>query len=127
RYDLGDLGQWLDGGCACGLAAPRFRLTGRHGALLRVGTIFVNPAALTEKIGLPMQWLVDNADNGGDRIQLLADGDPWAIRGRLLEEPMLNEVVGGGLLQLDVAATPAAEFRRHPHSGKTPLVLDLRR
>ncbi|MBT2866008.1 long-chain-fatty-acyl-CoA reductase [Chromobacterium violaceum] len=127
RYDLGDLGQWLDGGCACGLAAPRFRLTGRHGALLRVGTIFVNPAALSEKIGLPMQWLVDHADSGGDRIRLLADGDPWAIRGRLLEEPMLNEVVGGGLLQLEVAATPAAEFRRHPHSGKTPLVLDLRR
>ena len=92
-----------------------------------MGTIFVNPAALSEKIGLPMQWLVDHADSGGDRIRLLADGDPWAIRARLLEEPMLNEVVGGGLLQLDVAATPAAEFRRHPHSGKTPLVLDLRR
>ncbi|MEO9385026.1 acyl-CoA reductase [Chromobacterium phragmitis] len=127
RYDLGDLGQWLPGLCPCGLAAPRFRLTGRHGSLLRVGTIFVNPSALTDKIGLPMQWLVDNADSGGDRIRLLADGDPWAIRARLLEEPMLNEVVGGGLLTLEVTATPAAEFRRHPHSGKTPLVLDLRR
>ncbi|AOJ10555.1 acyl-CoA reductase [Burkholderia mayonis] len=127
RYDLGDLGQWLPDGCLCGLATPRFRLIGRHGALLRVGTIFVNPAELSGKIGLPMQWLVDSADSGGDRIRLLADGDARAIRARLLEEPMLNKVVGGGLLQLEVTAIPAAEFRRHPHSGKTPLVLDLRR
>ncbi|UGA40175.1 hypothetical protein JOS77_13045 [Chromobacterium haemolyticum] len=42
RYDLGDLGRWLPGRCGCGLPSPRFRLTGRHGALLRAGTIFVN-------------------------------------------------------------------------------------
>ncbi|WP_434631055.1 acyl-CoA reductase [Chromobacterium sp. CV08] len=126
RYDLGDLGQWLPGRCRCGLATPRFRLAGRHGALLRVGTIFVNPTALTEKIGLSLQWLVDRADDGGDRIHLLADGDPSAIRARLLQEPILAEVVGGGLLRLEITGTPAAEFRRHPHSGKTPLVMDFR-
>jgi hypothetical protein len=127
RYDLGDLGQWLPGPCPCGLAAPRFRLAGRHGALLRAGTIFINPAALSEQIGLPLQWLVDHADNGGDRIRLLADGDTRTLRERLLQDPMLQEVVSGGLLQLDIIATPAGEFRRHSHSGKTPLVLDLRR
>ncbi|OHX22011.1 acyl-CoA reductase [Chromobacterium sphagni] len=127
RYDLGDLGRCLSGRCACGLATPRFQLTGRHGALLRVATIFVNPGELTQEIGLPLQWLVDQANSGCDRIHLLADGDPNRIRTQLLQDPMLNEVIGGGLLQLEVTATPAAEFRRHPHSGKTPLVMDLRR
>ncbi|WP_047258120.1 acyl-CoA reductase [Chromobacterium subtsugae] len=127
RYDLGDLGRWLPGRCACGLATPRFQLTGRHGALLRVGTIFVNPGELSRQIGLPLQWLVDQADSGCDRIRLLADGEPNRIRAQLLQDPMLSEVVGGGLLKLEISPTPAAEFRRHPHSGKTPLVLDLRR
>ncbi|WGS46872.1 hypothetical protein LFL97_32220 [Burkholderia sp. JSH-S8] len=127
RYDVGDLGRWLPGSCPCGLASPRFHLAGRHGALLRVGTIFINPIELSGKVGLPMQWLVDSGDNGGDRIRLLANGDPLAIRALLLEDPMLNEVVSGNLLQLEVTATPAAKFHRHPHSGKTPLVMDRRR
>lgn len=127
RYDLGDLGQWLPGDCPCGLASPRFRLCGRHGALLRVGTVFVDPARISHRVGLPLQWLVDHAEHGGERIRLLADGDPRAVRESLLQDPALHEAVGGGLLELQVAATPATEFRRQSHSGKTPLVLDLRR
>lgn len=127
RYDLGDLGRWLPGRCGCGLPSPRFQLTGRHGALLRAGTIFVNPEALSAPLGLALQWLVDHAASGGDRIRVLADGDAAQVRARLLQHPMLNEVVSGGLLQLEVIATPASQFQRHPQSGKTPLVLDQRR
>jgi phenylacetate-coenzyme A ligase PaaK-like adenylate-forming protein len=127
RYDLGDLGQWLPGPCACGIGTPRFRLAGRHGALLRVGMIFVNPAELTERVGLPMQWVIDNAEHGHDRIRLLVDGDPRTTRERLLEEPKLKLAVGVGVLVLEVSATPAVEFRRHPQSGKISLVMDLRR
>jgi phenylacetate-CoA ligase len=126
RYDLGDLGRWLPGACPCGLETPRFRLAGRHGALLRVGTIFVNPQQLSEPIGQPLQWLIDHDDGGRDRIRLLVDGDPAALRAHLLEHAMLHQVVHGGLLHLEVSAAPAAAFRRHPHSGKTPLVVDLR-
>ncbi len=126
RYDLGDLGRWLPGACACGLETPRFRLAGRHGALLRVGTIFVNPEQLSLPIGLPMQWLLDRDDAGRDCIELLVDGDPAAIRARLLDDAKLSMVVNGGLLRFEVSAAPAAAFRRHPHSGKTPLVLDRR-
>lgn len=127
RYDVGDLGQWLPGDCACGLAAPRFRLTGRHDMLLRVGTIFVNLAELSQQIDLPVQWLVDNAEGGRDRLRLLVDGDPSVAQVRLLEVPKLNEVVSSGLLKLEVTVAPATEFRRNSHSGKVPLVMDLRR
>ncbi|MCD5364487.1 long-chain-fatty-acyl-CoA reductase, partial [Chromobacterium aquaticum] len=97
------------------------------GALLRAGTIFVNPTELSAPLGLAVQWLVDHAASGCDRIRVLADGDAAQVRARLLQDPMLNEVVSGGLLQLDVIATPASQFQRHPQSGKTPLVLDQRR
>ncbi|AOK50849.1 long-chain-fatty-acyl-CoA reductase [Burkholderia sp. MSMB617WGS] len=126
RYDLGDLGRWLPGVCPCGLETPRFRLAGRHGALLRVGTIFVDPEQLSRPIGQPMQWLIDRDDGGRDRIRLLVDGDPASIRARVLDDAMLNQVVSGGLLRLEVSAVAAAAFQRHPHSGKTPFVMDLR-
>ncbi|UTH75539.1 acyl-CoA reductase [Chromobacterium sp. IIBBL 290-4] len=127
RYDLGDLGRWLPGACPCGLETPRFQLAGRHGALLRVGTIFINPAEMGMSLPHPQQWLIDQADRGCDRIRLLVDGDASGLREQLLLDPMLNEVVNGGLLQLELVPTPAGEFRRQTHSGKTPLVMDLRR
>jgi phenylacetate-CoA ligase len=94
---------------------------------LRVGTIFVDPEQMGRPIAQPMQWVVDRDDAGRERIQLLVDGDAPAIRTRLLDDnAMLKQVVDGGLLRFEVNAVPAAAFRRHPHSGKTPLVLDTR-
>ncbi|OCQ54548.1 Phenylacetate-coenzyme A ligase [Photorhabdus australis subsp. thailandensis] len=127
RYDLGDLGHWLPGSCSCGLPAPRFKLEGRHGALIRVGSIFLNPTELSAGLAFPVQWLVGNNSDGCDYIHILADGDADLVRIHLLQHSrMLNQVVSGGLLQLEVIPTPVGQFRHHPQSGKTPLVLDYR-
>ncbi|WP_338011049.1 hypothetical protein [Photorhabdus temperata] len=122
----GDLGHWLPGLCACGLPAPRFRLVGRHGALMRVGSIFVNPTELSAGLAFPVQWLIGNHAGGGEYIHVLAEGDVNQVRGHLMQHKMLNQVVSGGMLQLEIIPTPAGQFRRHPQSGKTPLVLDSR-
>ncbi|WP_445496243.1 acyl-CoA reductase [Photorhabdus sp. SF281] len=126
RYDLGDLGHWLPGLCACGLPAPRFRLVGRHGTLIRVGSIFVNPTELSAGLVFPVQWLIGNHAGGGEYIHVLADGDVNPVRGHLMRHRMLNQVVSGGMLQLEIIPTPVGQFHRHPQSGKTPLVLDSR-
>ena len=68
-------------------------------------------------------YLLEHAQRAGARVF----NDPRAVRECLLQDPALHEAVGGGLLELQVAATPEAEFRRQSHSGKTPLVMDLRR
>ncbi|MDX7987328.1 long-chain-fatty-acyl-CoA reductase [Xenorhabdus sp. 12] len=128
RYDLGDLGHWIDEPCSCGLSAPRFRLKGRHGSLLRIGSIFVNLADFSEQLKLPVQWIIDHDDHGVDCVQLLVDhADPDAVRQHLLQDDKLAEVVEGRLLGLHVISTSAADFRRNSHSGKTPLFIDLRK
>ncbi|MFC5474758.1 acyl-CoA reductase [Paraherbaspirillum soli] len=126
RYDLGDLGRWVPGPCSCGLPTPRFELCGRHGQLIRVGTIFLNPAQLAEQIGVPVQFLIDHTGNGRERIRLQVDGDVEQTRHRLLQDTALLEVLECGLLELEVVSTPATHFKRHPQSGKTPLLLDRR-
>ncbi len=42
RYDIGDLGRWVEGPCPCGRREPRFQLLGRHGDVMRIGGTFFN-------------------------------------------------------------------------------------
>lgn len=42
RYELGDLGRWVDGECPCGHRSPRFELQGRLGDIFRAGGNFFN-------------------------------------------------------------------------------------
>ena len=42
RYDIGDLGRWVEGPCPCGRKEPRFELMGRHGDVIRIGGTFFN-------------------------------------------------------------------------------------
>ncbi|BET95140.1 acyl-CoA reductase [Xenorhabdus taiwanensis] len=128
RYDLGDLGCWINQPCSCGLTSPRFRLKERHGSLLRVGSIFFNLADLSEQLALPVQWIINHGSDGVDSIQLLVDhADPLAVRQNLLKDPKIAEVVEGNLLNLDVISTSSTEFHHNKHSGKTPLFIDLRK
>ncbi len=42
RYEIGDLGRWVESECLCGRTSPRFELLGRYGDVFKVGTIFLN-------------------------------------------------------------------------------------
>ncbi len=42
RYELGDLGRWVDGVCPCGHQSPRFELQGRLGDIFRAAGNFFN-------------------------------------------------------------------------------------
>ncbi|PHV13078.1 acyl-CoA reductase [Chitinimonas sp. BJB300] len=127
RYDLGDLGRWVTGPCECGLPAPRFELCGRHGQLLRVGTVFFNPALNAEAFGVPVQFLIDNTASGKERLVVQAEGDVEHVRQHLSQCSELVEALKTQLLELEVIHKLSTDFQRHPQSGKTPLVLDMRR
>ncbi|PHM33163.1 acyl-CoA reductase [Xenorhabdus innexi] len=131
RYDLGDLGYWLTEPCSCGLTAPRFRLVGRNGALLRVGSIFINLDELSAQLKDPVQWIINHDDNGIGSIQLLIDNqNVSAVRQYLLglkQNDKIKEVIEGGMLHLDITFSSATEFRRNASSGKAPLFIDLRK
>lgn len=128
RYDIGDLGRWLEGHCACGARSPRFALQGRHGNLIRIGTMFIPTQQLAQLAEVPVQFILEhNASNGLERIHILAEGDAIEVRRRVSSNPELLVSLDGGLLEIEVTNCPFVEFERHPQSGKTPLVIDKRR
>ena len=42
RYEIGDLGTWITEPCACGMKSPKFKLSGRYGDVMRIGTHTLN-------------------------------------------------------------------------------------
>ncbi|MGD9787887.1 MAG: acyl-CoA reductase [Sulfuricellaceae bacterium] len=136
RYDIGDLGRWLEGPCRCGRAAPRFELLGRHGDLFRA-PYFFNYQTFC-------RVLADHADYGGavqlvlshgekDQILLrLEEGaglEPEAARQLLLSHyPDLRQFVEESkFTDLVVERLPLARFETTPATGKLKHIVDLRR
>lgn len=128
RYDIGDLGRWVSGQCPCGVPEPRFELLGRHGARVRIGTMFIQPQRLAMLAEAPVQLHLEvNADSGLERIRLLTQGEPGVVRAKVCADDELNKAVTLGLLELDVCHQAQQHFESHPQTGKTPLVIDKRR
>ncbi|MCX8959008.1 acyl-CoA reductase [Erwinia psidii] len=128
RYDIGDLGRWVEGRCACGALTPRFELLGRHGNLIRIGTMFIPVQQLAQLAEVPVQLILDhNPSSGWERIRILAEGDTTEVQRRVSSHPELLMGLEAGLLEIEVTCCPFVAFERHPQSGKTPLVIDKRR
>ena len=128
RYDIGDMGRWLPGGCPCGAPSPRFELLGRHGSLVRIGTMFIQPQRLATLADAPVQLILQhNPRSGLECIHIFTDGNIDTVKQRVCTDPELKMALDAHLLELAVTSRPFSEFERHPQSGKTPLVIDKRR
>ncbi|MBW5405810.1 acyl-CoA reductase [Morganella morganii] len=128
RYDIGDLGRWVEGPCDCGALTPRFELLGRHGNLIRIGSVFIPVQELATLAEVPVQFILEhNQSEGLERICVLAEGDAIEVQNRISRYPELNMVLESGLLEIEVTSCSLSAFERHPRSGKTPLVIDKRR
>lgn len=125
RYDIGDLGRWLSAPCPCGNPAARFELLGRHGQLLRVGTAFVQAERLARRAAAPVQFIVDHAEAGHERLRVHVDAPSAEVELRLRADAGLQEAFACSLFELQVEQRAPERFRRSP-SGKVPLVLDDR-
>ena len=128
RYDIGDMGRWLPGECPCGAPSPRFELLGRHGSLVRIGTMFIQPQRLATLADAPVQLILQhNPRSGLECIHIFTDGNIDTVKQRVCTDPELKMALDAHLLELAVTSRPFSEFERHPQSGKTPLVIDKRR
>ncbi|AID87547.1 acyl-CoA reductase [Klebsiella michiganensis] len=128
RYDIGDMGRWLPGECPCGAPSPRFELLGRHGSLVRIGTMFIQPQRLATLAAAPVQLILQhNPRSGLECINIFTDGNIDTVKQRVCTDPELKMALDAHLLELAVTSRPFSEFERHPQSGKTPLVIDKRR
>lgn len=127
RYEVGDTGRWLPGGCPCGLSSPRFELLQRHGRLLRIGSDFICQKEFARHLQAPFQLYLDHAPDGLERLLVRSPGEPADILGRLERYSTLATLVRTGLLTVHAQTCDAHQFDRNKHSGKIPPVIDARR
>ncbi|WP_445178192.1 acyl-CoA reductase [Pseudomonas sp. McL0111] len=127
RYDVGDSGRWVLGACACGLGSPRFELLQRHGKLIRIGTDFISLAELAQQLQTRFQLILDHAPDGLERMRIRSERQAADVHQRLSGYSTLSTLVETGLLAVEVETCAIEAFSRNKHSGKTPLLIDMRR
>jgi phenylacetate-coenzyme A ligase PaaK-like adenylate-forming protein len=137
RYDLGDVGHWIAEPCACGRAAPRFRLLGRSGDVFRIGTSFLNyrkfVAILAERLNHAgaVQLVLDHAglkEKVTVRLSRESGTDAARARAALLESYHdLEEIVAHDqVLDLEVVDVAADQLDKSKGSGKLVSIVDRR-
>ncbi|GLZ30016.1 hypothetical protein Lesp02_22060 [Lentzea sp. NBRC 105346] len=136
RYEIGDLGRWVPGDCACGRRTPRFELLGRVGDVFRIGAQTMNYRKLVraaeDGFGYAgaLQVVLGEHVESEQLTVLLEQGkviDIEAAERALLAYPELSEgVEHDRLIRLHVQAVPLNEFHRTANSGKLITVVDQR-
>ncbi len=137
RYDLGDLGLWIEGDCPCGRKSPRFKLMGRYGDIFRAagsffnynkfGTILIDHCNYNQEF----QILIDK-HQGQDRLCLIvADtmSTPTELSQMILKHYAdLQEVVElEKSLIFEIQKVRSHELAHIAGSGKLRRVIDERR
>jgi phenylacetate-coenzyme A ligase PaaK-like adenylate-forming protein len=136
RYEIGDLGRWVEEPCPCGRTTPRFELLGRFGNIFRIGTTFVNYQMIANILADyhdyagELQIKLHNSGNK-ERMELCISEFPQAdgIVETLVEHYKdLHEAVEiDRCLDISVSFAKDQDFERTPGSGKLRAVIDMRR
>ena len=136
RYDIGDIGCWLDEPCPCGRLSRRFRLLGRDGSRVRLGTSFFYPAQFAACIGkaaglsLCFRLVIDHYSRR-DRLTLEVEAAEEASSEALSKELMqlrdLAWEIEAGYVALPVVRLlPRGGLPRNPRTGKIAVIDDRR-
>ncbi|MBN2437967.1 MAG: AMP-binding protein [Deltaproteobacteria bacterium] len=144
RYEVGDLGRWIDGECPCGRKTRLMELLGRSDDVLIIGGGNIHPevvaAAVHATPGLSPHFqiiarLEEHRDQMLVRVERAADADPSAdgerveqlIRRLLAESKDLNAMIRGGLAApAKVDILPPGGIERNSKTGKIRLTVDER-
>jgi len=137
RYEIGDLGRWVDGECKCGRKAPRFELLGRFGDIFKMGPLFnynefVRTLADDLKYSGSLQ-LVLSAEKEGpqtinmriDKTAAFSDSDVFQCINKAFPTiKMVNEKEV--LIDLKVERVNESEFEKVATTGKLKRIIDKR-
>ncbi len=135
RYEIGDMGEWIEGDCPCGRKEPRFRLLGRYGDVMRIGGTFFNfrriSKILDDSLGYRgnLQIVLDH-DGLEDRMAVCVD-DPdltteKALEALIPEYDSFAKTVPLGLMGFEVRNVGRDGFIVNRTSLKITPVVDLR-
>ncbi|WP_205660431.1 acyl-CoA reductase [Amycolatopsis antarctica] len=137
RYEIGDLGRWLDDECGCGRRTPRFTLLGRSGDVFRSGGHFLNYRRFVAVAGEAfdysgeVQIVLDTDDTQESLTVRLEEGrvpEPEHAEEEFLRRyPELAITARRDrLVRLRVRPSPPEAFERTTASGKLVAVVDRR-
>jgi len=144
RYEVGDLGRWIEGGCPCGRKTRLMELLGRSDDVLIIGGGNIHPevvaAAVHATPGVSPHFqivarLEDHRDQLLVRVERAESADPAAdgarveqLMGRLLAESKeLKAMIQGGLAApAKVEILHAGGIERNAKTGKIRLTVDER-
>uniref|UniRef100_Q07JQ3 long-chain-fatty-acyl-CoA reductase n=1 Tax=Rhodopseudomonas palustris (strain BisA53) TaxID=316055 RepID=Q07JQ3_RHOP5 len=142
RYDIGDLGRWIEGPCGCGRTTRRFELMGRSDDVLNFGAAKLGPdvvaEALKEVPGLsPVFQMIARFDGVADQLLVRVEreasaSDDAALGERLadylrhstkeLKTFLERKLIGG----ISVEVVAPGDLPRNPRTGKVRLVIEER-
>jgi phenylacetate-coenzyme A ligase PaaK-like adenylate-forming protein len=138
RYEIGDLGRWVEEPCACGRKSPRFELLGRFGDIFKMGPLFNYNEfrkILEEKMGYAdeLQLILDATVKEKQqiivRLNKAAGLDERAVYDSLVNNYhyLYDMVVNDDLIDLSIECTDASEFIKIESSGKLHKIIDKRK
>jgi phenylacetate-coenzyme A ligase PaaK-like adenylate-forming protein len=140
RYEIGDIGRWIQEPCTCGRRSPRFELMGRTGDIFRAGATFLNYrnflALLSDQLDyagafqiqiLPGQALQPEKLKFVLDEKLLATAKPEVVEKLFLQVKDFHEAVSKDkTLVFELSYQRMDQFVSSPGSGKIKSVVDQR-
>lgn len=137
RYEIGDLGRWVPGPCACGSQEPRFELMGRLGDVFKVGPLMnfrYFADSLSQRFDHAGAVQIHLSSQGPHNVIEVWVGPQWrpersaeAVQHWLTDyEPLRINVAAKLPLKLRICPKADADFVRNAVSGKIIHVCDHR-
>ena len=137
RYEIGDLGRWVEGICPCGRTSPRFELMGRYGDIFKSATYFLNYRIFTKILEEALGYsgrvqLVLSLENNMEAITLRLDPSDSLSNAQVKQAIIENypevydSVVNESSLKLDIEFVTGDTFVRTATSDKLVSVIDER-
>ncbi|NUM57248.1 MAG: hypothetical protein HUU56_01375 [Bdellovibrionaceae bacterium] len=140
RYDVGDLGRWVQAPCSCGRKSPRFELLGRSGDVFRVSGSFINYNKLQKIVNECLSSEKDfqviikknEEDPAKEKLILVLDKEyeklSLMLKMKIINEYSdINEVINyERTVDLDLVFMSQEEMVHSKASGKLVRVIDQR-
>lgn len=137
RYEIGDLGRWIEGDCPCGRKAPRFELLGRFGDVFKMGPLFnYNEfvVALEKEFHYSgqLQLVLDAVNDGPQSILMRLENHHQLNQEEILTAirkafPIIDEVnESQTLIDLKVEFVDETMFEQVATTGKLKHIIDRR-
>jgi phenylacetate-coenzyme A ligase PaaK-like adenylate-forming protein len=144
RYNIGDLGRWIDSPCPCGRTAPRFVLLRRGDDVLRIGyanvtydevsAAFAGATELTSTVQMikerearrdKLSFRIEVREPDGLDVEALGDRLTAALSAA---KPDIGKLLATGYIHpLAFEFLPVGAIPRLPVTGKFKRTLDLSR